>query len=139
MVSIEINNLSEIRQAAKRFLSVVRGNRIFAFYGAMGAGKTTFIKAICEELGSIDNVTSPSFTIVNEYITSNLDSLFHFDFFRIKTVEELFDFGFEEYLSSGKYCFIEWPEKAEEALSPDTIVVRIDVYPGSVRKIIIEL
>ena len=139
MVSIKITNLSEIRQTAREFLAVVKGKRIFAFYGAMGAGKTTFIKAICEELGSLDSVTSPTFTIVNEYITSDSDSLFHFDFYRIKTTEELFDFGFEEYISSGKYCFMEWPEKAEEALPPDTIVVKINVDPGSVRNIVIEI
>ncbi|MCD4770045.1 MAG: tRNA (adenosine(37)-N6)-threonylcarbamoyltransferase complex ATPase subunit type 1 TsaE [Bacteroidales bacterium] len=139
MVSIKITNLSEIRQTAREFLAVVKGKRIFAFYGAMGAGKTTFIKAICEELGSLDSVTSPTFTIVNEYITSDSDSLFHFDFYRIKTTEELFDFGFEEYISSGKYCFMVWPEKAEEALPPDTIVVKINVDPGSVRNIVIEI
>ena len=139
MVSVKITNLSEIRPAARKFLAVVKGKKIFAFYGAMGAGKTTFIKAICEELGSLDSVTSPTFTIVNEYITSNHDLLFHFDFYRIKTAEELFDFGFEEYISSGKYCFMEWPEKAEEALPPDTIVVRINVDPDSVRNIIIEI
>ena len=139
MVAIDITNLSELRPAARRFLSLVEGKRIFAFYGVMGAGKTTFIKAICEELGSLDRVTSPTFTIVNEYVTSDTDSLFHFDFYRIEKPEEIFDFGFEEYLSSGKYCFLEWPERAEDLLPPETIIVKINVESDTVRKIIVEI
>ncbi len=139
MVSIEITDISEIRQTARRFLSVTEGRKIFAFYGVMGAGKTTIIKAICEELGSLDSVTSPTFTIVNEYITSDNDSLFHFDFYRIETKEELFDFGFEEYISSGKYCFMEWPEKAEDLLPHESVIVRIEVISDSGRKISIEI
>jgi tRNA threonylcarbamoyladenosine biosynthesis protein TsaE len=93
----------------------------------MGAGKTTFIKAICETLGAADIVSSPTFTIVNEYRTSAGESLFHIDFYRIKKVEEAFDFGIEEYFSGNSYCFIEWPELAEQILPPETVRVKITV------------
>lgn len=99
----------------------------------MGAGKTTFIKALCNELGSVDVVTSPSFTLVNEYLTHKNDYIYHFDFYRIKKLEEAFDFGFEEYLDSGKYCFIEWPERIETLLPESVIAVKITVDNNQAR------
>ena len=93
----------------------------------MGAGKTTIIKAICEVLGATDIITSPTFTIVNEYKTLSGESIYHIDFYRIKKTEEVFDFGIEEYLSGESYCFMEWPELIEEILPDETIKVRITV------------
>ncbi len=93
----------------------------------MGAGKTTIIKAICEVLGATDIITSPTFTIVNEYKTLSGESIYHIDFYRIKKTEEVFDFGIEEYLESGSYCFMEWPELVEGILPPETVYVRITV------------
>jgi tRNA threonylcarbamoyladenosine biosynthesis protein TsaE len=126
-MKILIKHKRELPSAATRLLSHSGGSRIFAFYGAMGAGKTTFIKAICETLGAADIVSSPTFTIVNEYRTSAGESLFHIDFYRIKKVEEAFDFGIEEYFSGNSYCFIEWPELAEQILPPETVRVKITV------------
>ena len=119
-MEIRISNLDNIREAARQFIENIGDHRVFAFYGKMGAGKTTFIKAICEELGVEDVITSPTFAIVNEYtsqsslLTPN-DSIFHFDFYRIKKLEEVYDMGFEDYFYSGSLCFIEWPELIEEA------------------------
>ena len=124
---ILIKDKRSLQAAAKKFLENTVGMRIFAFYGSMGAGKTTFIKAVCEALGSADIVTSPTFTLINEYISANGEPIYHIDFYRIKKQDEVFDFGIEEYLSSGSYCFIEWPELAEEILPPETVRVRITV------------
>ncbi len=132
-MKITIKNTYQLPEAAKEFIRYTERHNIFAFYGSMGAGKTSIIKAICNMLGSIDTVTSPSFTLVNEYKTNNGDLLYHFDFFRIKTQEEVFDFGFEEYLVSGKKCFIEWPEKVESLLPEDTVKVNIMVNPDLTR------
>ena len=98
---------------------------MFAFYGEMGAGKTTFIKAICEELGVEDVITSPTFAIVNEYSLADGDCIYHFDFYRIKKLEEVYDMGFEDYFYSGALCFIEWPELIEEVLPEDAVKVNI--------------
>ena len=124
---ILIKDKRSLQAAAKKFLENTVGMRIFAFYGSMGAGKTTFIKAVCEALGSADIVTSPTFTLINEYISAKGEPIYHIDFYRIKKQDEVFDFGIEEYLSSGSYCFIEWPELAEEILPPETVRVRITV------------
>jgi tRNA threonylcarbamoyladenosine biosynthesis protein TsaE len=101
----------------------------------MGAGKTTLIKAICLKLGAVDTVTSPSFTLVNEYATRYNDLIYHFDFFRIKTIEEVYDFGFEEYIESGKRCFMEWPEKIEPLLPEETVKVYIGINPDNSRTV----
>jgi tRNA threonylcarbamoyladenosine biosynthesis protein TsaE len=99
---------------------------VFAFNGEMGTGKTTFIKAICEELGVVDVINSPTFAIVNEYRTTNGDSIYHFDFYRIKKLQEALAIGLEEYLESGSLCLIEWPDKIEELLPATTVFVAIE-------------
>jgi len=132
-MKIRIDNIDRLEMAAGEFIKHMGENRIFAFYGSMGAGKTTFIQAICKKLGSVDKVTSPSFTLVNEYSTGDGELLYHFDFFRIKKQEEVFDFGFEEYLQSGRKCFMEWPEKVEDLLPPETIKVQISAEPDKSR------
>jgi len=126
-MKIIIKHLKDLPVAARKFLELAGNNRIFAFYGGMGAGKTTIIKAICEEIGATDLVSSPSFTLVNEYKTKEGSSLYHIDFFRIRKLSEVFDFGIEEYLSSGSYCFMEWPELVEEILPENTFKVMIKV------------
>jgi tRNA threonylcarbamoyladenosine biosynthesis protein TsaE len=126
-MEIIIRDKRHIRESAEKFIDLTEGNRKFAFYGAMGAGKTTIIKSICEVLGVKDTVTSPTFTIVNEYRTSKGESVYHIDFYRIKKTEEVFDFGFEEYFESGSYCFMEWPELIESILPEDIVRVRIKV------------
>ena len=129
-MEIKIESHDHIREAAREFIEHIGDARVFAFYGTMGAGKTTFIKAICEELGVEDVITSPTFAIVNEYsLTSNLSPLtskiYHFDFYRIKKLEEVYDMGYEEYFYSGALCFIEWPELIEEILPDDAVRVSI--------------
>jgi tRNA threonylcarbamoyladenosine biosynthesis protein TsaE len=109
---------------------------VFAFYGSMGAGKTTFIKAICEELGVEDVITSPTFAIVNEYSLST-NTIYHFDFYRIKKLEEVYDMGFEDYFYSGALCFIEWPELIEEVLPDDAVKVTITEQPDGTRTVIL--
>ena len=122
-----IKDKRHLPATAKQLLKYSENKKIFAFYGSMGAGKTTIIKAVCEYLGAIDIATSPTFTLVNEYRTASGESLFHIDFYRIKKQEEVYDFGIEEYLSGNSYCFMEWPELIEELLPPETVVVRISV------------
>ncbi len=126
-MEIIIKNKSHLQAGAKQFLKLTSGKKIFAFYGAMGAGKTTIIKAICEAIGVQDVVTSPTFTIVNEYRSLSQESIYHIDFYRIKKTDEVFDFGIEEYLTSGSYCFMEWPELVEGILPKETVNVRITV------------
>jgi len=111
--------------AAEKLLSAFSSSRIFAFYGKMGAGKTTFIKVICGFLGVADIVQSPTFSIINEYKAVSGDSVFHFDFFRITRINEVLDIGYEEYFYSGAYCFIEWPELIEPLLPGNTVKVTI--------------
>ena len=124
-MEIRISNLELIREAAREFIQHIGEHRVFAFYGEMGAGKTTFIKAICEELGVEDVITSPTFAIVNEYGLADGDCIYHFDFYRIKKLEEVYDMGFEDYFYSGALCFIEWPELIEEVLPEDAVKVNI--------------
>ena len=125
MFRAEINSLSEINHIAARFIQAHPADRIFAFYGEMGAGKTTFIKALCEEMQVLDYVTSPTFALINEYKTKNDSTIFHFDFYRIKSIDEVYDFGYEDYFYSGDYCFIEWPELIETLLPSITVKVTI--------------
>ena len=136
--SITINNLSELPAAAKQFLQICEGKKVFAFNGQMGAGKTTFIKAICEALGVKDTISSPTFSLVNEYLSGNGEKIYHFDFYRIKDPSEAYDMGFEEYVYSKGYCFIEWPEKIDELLPKECVKVNITVE-GEKRVILINL
>lgn len=125
-MKITIKSLDTIRDAAREFIKNMGSGNVFAFYGKMGAGKTTFIKAICEELGVEDVITSPTFAIVNEYRSAKSGELiYHFDFYRIKKLEEVYDMGFEDYFYSGALCFLEWPELIEEILPGDAVKVTI--------------
>jgi len=121
MTELRINNLEEINSVAKQFIEIVGTRRVFAMYGAMGVGKTTFVKAICQELGVEDTINSPSFAIVNEYHTKEDNIVYHFDFYRIEDVQEAYDFGYEDYFYSQALCFIEWPERIESILPSDVI------------------
>ncbi len=109
--------------------------KVFAFYGKMGAGKTTFIKALCEVLGVEDVITSPTFAIINEYTDGNGDPIYHFDFYRIKKLEEVYDMGYEDYFYSGNLCLLEWPELIEEILPENVIKVTIEEQPDGTRKL----
>jgi tRNA threonylcarbamoyladenosine biosynthesis protein TsaE len=117
----------ELAGVARALLEEYPDERIFAFYGELGAGKTTFIQHVCRELGVIDVVNSPTFAIINEYRTSGGNRVYHLDFYRIKNLEEAFDLGYEDYLFSGDYCLIEWPEKIENLLPPDFVNVSITI------------
>ena len=137
-MEIKINDLEHIREAARQFINVMGDQHVFAFYGHMGAGKTTFIKAICEELGVDDVVTSPTFAIVNEYTAADGIPIYHFDFYRVKRLEEVYDMGYEDYFYSDSLCFIEWPELIEELLPDDTVRVTINEQPDGSRLVSME-
>ncbi len=126
-MKIRINSLDNIHEAARQFIKNMGNGNIFAFYGKMGAGKTTFIKAICEELGVEDVITSPTFAIVNEYTTKTGEPIYHFDFYRIKKIEEVYDLGYEDYFDSGHLCFLEWPELIKDLLPEDCTKVTISI------------
>ncbi len=151
-MEIKIQDIEHISEAAREFIKHIGDHRVFAFYGTMGAGKTTFVKAICEALGVEDVITSPTFAIVNEYEvmgdrclvmdnsqTTNTQhptpntQIFHFDFYRIKKLEEVYDMGYEEYFYSGALCFIEWPELIEDLLPDDAVRVKIEVQADGSR------
>ena len=135
-MEIKIEKLDNIREAAKQFIANIGDSTVFAFYGNMGAGKTTFVKAVCEELGVDDVITSPTFSIVNEYRSEQTGELiYHFDFYRVKKIEVVYDMGFEDYFYSGALCFIEWPELCEEVLPDDTVKVSINEEPDGSRTI----
>jgi tRNA threonylcarbamoyladenosine biosynthesis protein TsaE len=126
-MKIVVTDKSRLRDAARHFLRETEGKRIFAFYGQMGSGKTTFIRALCHELGVTDTVTSPTFTLINEYKRPSGVPVYHFDFYRIKKITEVLDFGIEEYFDSASPCFMEWPELIEPLLPPETLRVSITV------------
>jgi tRNA threonylcarbamoyladenosine biosynthesis protein TsaE len=135
-MNITLNSLLDLEEAAKTLLDFNKQNKIFVFYGEMGAGKTTFIKAICAELGVRNTVSSPTFSIVNEY-EGNGQTIYHFDFYRIKTIQEAFDIGYEEYFYSGDICLIEWPEKVQELLPEHYVKVEITTIDLNTRTLTI--
>lgn len=137
-MEISIKSLEQIDEAAIEFIKTMGDNTVFAFHGDMGAGKTTFIKAICENLGVSDTINSPTFAIINEYRSDSAELIYHFDFYRIKNEDEAFDFGYEDYFFSGSLCFIEWPERIESLLPRDTVHVTINVSENNSRKVTIE-
>lgn len=126
-MKIVVTDKSRLREAARHFLKETAGKRIFAFYGEMGSGKTTFIKALCTEMGVTDTVTSPTFTLINEYRRPGDLPVYHFDFYRIKKISEVLDFGIEEYFDSASPCLMEWPELIEPLLPPETLRLSITV------------
>lgn len=139
METIRIDSLEKIQEAAREFVASMGDNTVFAFYGKMGAGKTTFIKAVCQELGVTDNITSPTFAIVNEYRSDLAGELiYHFDFYRIKKLDEVYDMGYEDYFYSGAICFIEWPELIEDLLPGNTIKVSIEEVENGARMLTME-
>lgn len=138
-MEIKIQSLEHIHEAAREFIAAMGDNTVFALYGKMGAGKTTFIKALCQELGVEDVVTSPTFAVINEYRSDIAGELiYHFDFYRIKKLEEVYDMGYEDYFYSGALCFIEWPELVEELLPGNTIKVTIEEQEDGSRRLTME-
>lgn len=138
MNTISIQDIEHIREAAREFIQQMGDAHVFAFYGKMGAGKTTFVKAICEELGVQDVITSPTFAIINEYEASSTGQyegipIYHFDFYRIKKLEEVYDMGYEDYFYADALCFIEWPELIEDILPEDAVKVSIEEQPDGAR------
>ncbi len=134
-MNIRIDSLEGIRDAAREFVAAMGDNTVFALYGKMGAGKTTFIKAVCECLGVEDVINSPTFAIVNEYRADGGRLIYHFDFYRIKKLEEVYDMGYEDYFYSGALCFIEWPELVEELLPENTVRVTIEENEDGSRRV----
>lgn len=133
-MTIRVKDLSELDSAAQQLINTLTDSRVWLFYGEMGAGKTTLIKAICKALDIEDQASSPTFSIVNEY-ASPLGPVFHFDFYRIRSEQEALDLGYEEYFYSGHYCFVEWPERIPSLLPDDAAVIRIELGDGGEREI----
>ena len=133
-----INDISCLADAAQEFIAQMGESRIFAFYGTMGAGKTTFVKALCKAMGVTDTVNSPTFAIVNEYDTPSGRPIYHFDFYRIKRLAEVYDMGYEDYFYGRGLSFIEWPELVEELLPEDTVRVSIEELADGSRIVEIE-
>ena len=137
-MTITIKDLDHIEEAAREFIGQMGDDTVFAFYGKMGAGKTTFIKALCKLLGVEDEVNSPTFAIINEYRSqTTAELIYHFDFYRVKKLEEVYDLGYEDYFYSGALCFIEWPELVEELLPLDAKKVTITENSDGSRTIVI--
>ncbi len=132
---IHIDNLGDLDRAAEVFLEKTAGHKLIAFYAPMGAGKTTFTTALCRRLGVTDPVCSPTFTIINEYVASDGQTVYHFDFYRINRLSEAADIGLEDYLYSGNLCLMEWPENVEEMLPEETLHVHIQVNPDLSRTV----
>lgn len=130
---IIIRNLDDLDRAAGEFLEKAAGHKVIAFFAPMGAGKTTFTTALCHRLGVKDAVCSPTFTIVNEYLSSDGEPVYHFDFYRINRAAEALDIGFYDYMDSGNLCLIEWPENIEDLLPEETLAVHISVNPDGSR------
>lgn len=138
-MEIKIDSLDHLHEAARTFIEAMGDHTVFAMYGKMGAGKTTFTKAVCECLGVEDVINSPTFAIVNEYRSATTGELiYHFDFYRIKKLEEVYDMGYEDYFYSGALCFIEWPELIEELLPGNTVKVTIEEIENGERKVTLE-
>jgi tRNA threonylcarbamoyladenosine biosynthesis protein TsaE len=136
MAEITIASLSDLPKVAQMLLEQLGGRNVVAFFAPMGAGKTTLISALMEHLGSQDTVTSPTFALVNQYYTAERQTVYHFDFYRINSIAEAFDMGYEEYFYSGDLCLVEWPEKVEQLLPDDTMVVQIEVIDPTTRRFI---
>lgn len=136
--TFECRSPDQLGEIAEKLIKQAGAHRVFSIYGQMGAGKTTLVQAICRSMGVTDHVTSPTFTLVNEYQSETGDPVFHFDFYRIKNESEALDFGFENYLYSGHYCFIEWPEKVASLLPDEQAVISIDIV-DDLRKITLTL
>ena len=135
---IEIAQLATLPEAAAELLICSGDRRVFLFYGEMGTGKTTLIKAICQQLGVTDATSSPTFSIVNEY-ASPQGAVYHFDFYRIKSEQEALDLGYEEYFYSGNYCFVEWPERIASLLPPNTVSIQMKTGVGGKRECVVSL
>ena len=133
------DNLSDLEVIAKELLSTAKEYKVFCFKGDLGAGKTTFIKTICKQLGVVDDVTSPTFSIVNEYMTVQNEPVYHFDFYRLKKEEEALDLGYEQYFFSSYYCFVEWPERAPGIFPEGTVHCTIQSSGTNERKLLINL
>ena len=138
MKEIVIDSPKDLDQVAEELIAALDGRSVVAFCGPMGAGKTTLISAIMEYLGSADTVTSPTFALVNQYYTASQEPVYHFDFYRINSLAEAFDMGYEEYFYSGDLCLVEWPEKVEELLPEDVMIVRIEPLDETTRRFTIE-
>ncbi|MGN6179694.1 MAG: tRNA (adenosine(37)-N6)-threonylcarbamoyltransferase complex ATPase subunit type 1 TsaE [Mucilaginibacter sp.] len=136
-MQLQLSSPVDLSAAAKKILDFAGDEKVFLFYGQMGAGKTTLVSALCRELGVTENTSSPTFAIVNEY-RSPKNNIFHFDFYRLKNQTEALDIGFEEYLDSGKYCFIEWPEKIPDLLPEHHLRISITVTGEQTRDITID-
>jgi tRNA threonylcarbamoyladenosine biosynthesis protein TsaE len=135
MFSYQVKSIDALNQCANKLLTQFPDQKVWAFYGKMGAGKTTFIQAVCREMGSKDNVTSPTFALINEYSSASEEPIFHFDFYRIKDIEEAYDLGYEDYIYSGNYCLIERPEMIEPLLPQKMVEVKIQVQDDESRLI----
>ncbi len=134
-MKLTIHSIEDITPAAQEFIAAMGDNTVFAFYGKMGAGKTTFIKAVCQALGVTDVINSPTFAIVNEYLDGQGSPIYHFDFYRIKRQQEVLDIGYEDYIYSGCVCFMEWPELIEDLLPADAVRVTITQQEDGTRVI----